>query len=162
MAKSRARLVIWCLVLASVGFELAKWRRSGNGTRATSVGPHLGGAHHFVDGRIRTHASAQALLERARPAHAVDPETDGEPSERERPREEAKTRKDRKDHGALVPEESSGKTQPPGNVSASCLGVAGVEYAGEVVEGGPWPAGGWAVPALNSGAWADGSTAGGE
>ena len=133
MAKSRARLVIWCLVLASVGFELAKWRRSGNGTRATSVGPHLGGAHHFVDGRIRTHASAQALLERARPAHAVDPETDGEPSDRERPREEAKTRKD---HGALVPEESSGKTQPPGNVSASCLGVAGVEYAGEVVEGG--------------------------
>ena len=87
-------------------------------------------------GRIRTHASAQALLERARPAHAVDPETDGEPSDRERPREEAKTRKDRKDHGALVPEESSGKTQPPGNVSASCLGVAGVEYAGEVVEGG--------------------------
>ena len=133
MAKSRARLVIWCLVLASVGFELAKWRRSGNGTRATSVGPHLGGAHHFVDGRIRTHASAQALLERARPAHAVDPETDDEPSDRERPREEAKTRKD---HGALVPEESSGKTQPPGNVSASCLGVAGVEYAGEVVEGG--------------------------
>ena len=133
MAKSRARLVIWCLVLASVGFELAKWRRSGNGTRATSVGPHLGGAHHFVDGRIRTHASAQALHERARPAHAVDPETDDEPSDRERPREEAKTRKD---HGALVPEESSGKTQPPGNVSASCLGVAGVEYAGEVVEGG--------------------------
>ena len=146
MAKSRARLVIWCLVLASVGFELAKWRRSGNGTRATSVGPHLGGgAHHFgsliahhrhrdhaagkhtdagggVDGRIRTHASAQALLERARPAHAVDPETDGEPSDRERPREpdEAKTRKNQ-----------------AGNVSASsCLGVAGVEYAGDVVEGG--------------------------
>ena len=120
MAKSRARLVIWCLVLASVGFELAKWRRSGNGTRATSVGPHLGGAHHFVDGRIRTHASAQALLERARPAHAVDPETDGEPSVRERPREPpAQTRKN-----------------VDGNVSASCLGVAGVEYAGEVVEGG--------------------------
>lgn len=147
MAKSRARLVIWCLVLASVGFELAKWRRSGNGTRATSVGPHLGGAHHHfgsliahhrhrvgdhaagkhtdagggVDGRIRTHASAQALLERARPAHAVDPETHGEPSDRERPREpdEAKTRKNH------------------GNVSASsCLGVAGVEYAGDVVEGG--------------------------
>jgi hypothetical protein len=78
--------------------------------------------------RARAHKrSSNARVPRTRST----PETDVEPSDRERPREEAKTRKD---HGALVPE--SDKTQPQGNVSASCLGVSGVEYAGEVVEGG--------------------------
>ena len=143
MAKSRARLVIWCLVLASLGFELAKWRRAGNWTQ-TRVGTHLGGAHHFgshvaqhrhrvgdhtagktdagsgVHERIHKHARTQAVLRRALPAHAVDTAADGDPSDRERREEVA------------VP--SEGNSPPEGD--ASCLGFPGVEYAGEVVEGG--------------------------
>ena len=85
-----------------------------------------------------THARERTSAPRTRArAHAVDPETDGEPSERERPREEAKTRKDRKDHGALVPEESSGKTQPPETSPRRVWASRPTaEHAGEVVEGG--------------------------
>ena len=131
MAKSRAMLVIWCLVLASVGFELAKWRRARGGTHATHVGPHLGGAHHFgslsahsrhrvghhdddagagVHGRIRMHANTQA------PPLAI----------RERRDEVAVS------DAAVMPPT---RTSPPKG-AASCLGFPGVEYAGEVVEGG--------------------------
>ena len=133
MAKSRARLVIWCLVLASVGFELAKWRRARGGTHATHVGPHLGGAHHFgslsahrnhrvghhdddagagVHGRIRTHANTHevplAILPSRREDLAVS------------------------DAAVMPPTRTS---QPKGDKS-SCQSFPGVEYAGEVVEGG--------------------------
>ena len=125
MAKSRARLVIWCLVLASMGFELAKWRRARGGTHATHVGPHLGGAHHF--GSLSAHS-------RHRVGHHDDDAGAGVHG-RTRTRTRAPPRDSRASSrgGRLDAAVPPTRTSPPKGAASSS--APGIEYAGEV-EGG--------------------------